>query len=226
VLCDGRDISTSQFAAWTGVNNVPDLRGGYLRMAGQNASNAAWDGGTLKGYQEDKTAMPDTAFTASSNTTGRHYHSKFVYDSERDDIPEQYHSYTAGNPSPPMAGMYKHEDPYAGGNQAEGPESELATSRDGDHSHTITVSGGDTETRPKTYSVNFFMKINDAVPPTTTPPADPVQGPVYVQVVQPVKTGPGQMWLNPETGDLYVLINNVDDPSVDPANYQWQQINT
>jgi hypothetical protein len=161
VLCDGRDISTSQFAAWTGVNNVPDLRGGYLRMAGQNASNAAWDGGTLKGYQEDKTAMPDTAFTASSNTTGNHYHSKGGYDSDPyDDIVQKYHSYTAGNPSPLMTNKNKWEDPYSGGNHAEGPEPELATSTDGDHSHTITVSGGDTETRPKTYSVNFFMKIN------------------------------------------------------------------
>jgi hypothetical protein len=32
---------------------------------------------------------------------------------------------------------------------------------DGAHSHTTTVTGGgDAETKPKTYSVNYFIKVN------------------------------------------------------------------
>ena len=31
----------------------------------------------------------------------------------------------------------------------------------GNHSHTVTINGGgDEETRPKTYSVNYYVKIN------------------------------------------------------------------
>ena len=37
----------------------------------------------------------------------------------------------------------------------------LYTDTSGNHNHTVTInSGGDTETRPKTYSVNYFIKIN------------------------------------------------------------------
>jgi len=32
---------------------------------------------------------------------------------------------------------------------------------DGAHSHTTTITGGgDTETKPKSYSVNYFIKVN------------------------------------------------------------------
>jgi len=32
---------------------------------------------------------------------------------------------------------------------------------DGSHSHTLSVTGGgDTETRPKSYAVNYFIKVN------------------------------------------------------------------
>ena len=156
-LCDGRDITGTDLATVTGNNTLPDLRGAFLRMAGTNASNSAWIGGSLGAWQEDTTARPDPPFTA--NNAGNHYHSLGTYDQERTDFMQQYHSNTAANPSALMVGKRKGEDATLAGS-AEGlaNEFEIASSTDGQHTHSIN-GGGDTETRPKNYSVNFFCKL-------------------------------------------------------------------
>ena len=157
-IATGQDITGTALATLTGQNTLPDLRGAYFRMAGQNASNSAWDGGALGGWQEDNTARPKQQFT--TNTTGDHYHSKGTYEQERQDMMQQYHNNTAANPSALMAGKRKGEDANLAGS-AEGAANELeeATSTDGQHMHAIN-GGGDTETRPKTYSVNYFIKVD------------------------------------------------------------------
>jgi hypothetical protein len=155
-LADGSDCTGTAYATATGNNTLPDLRGAYLRMAGQNGSNSAWDGGTLGGWQEDRTALPNTAFT--THTAGNHYHSLGWYENEDNDMLQQYYNNTASAPSALAQHMRKMEDPASGGNSAEGDEREMATSTDGAHTHTIT--GGDAETRPKTYSVNYFIKVD------------------------------------------------------------------
>ena len=38
-LADGRNVAGSEYHTLTGHTNVPDLRGSFLRMAGQNATN-------------------------------------------------------------------------------------------------------------------------------------------------------------------------------------------
>jgi hypothetical protein len=149
VLCDGRDISTSQFSTWTGVNNVPDLRGAYIRMAGQNASNASWNGGTLKDYQEDSTKKPTTNFTGATANDGNHFHSIKVGNPGNfwDAAGEQY-NVAMDNA---QGGTWKTNSDSGG----------TIVGNDGHHAHNLTVSGGgDAETRPKTYALNFFMKIN------------------------------------------------------------------
>ncbi len=60
-LADGRDVTGSKYATLTGNNTIPDLRGAYMRMAGQERANASWDGGTLATFQEDSTARPKYA---------------------------------------------------------------------------------------------------------------------------------------------------------------------
>ena len=139
-LADGRDVSTSAWAAITGRTKLPDLRGSYLRMAGQNSTNLAWVGGTLNGYQEDTTRVPrDTSFT--TNSSGSHSHT---------------FQRNAGN----FSGDTRYQDQtFTPINAAtNGVTTTRGINSAGDHTHTIT--GGDTETRPKTYNVNFFIKIN------------------------------------------------------------------
>jgi hypothetical protein len=138
-LADGRDVTGSLYAATTGRNTIPDLRGAYLRMAGLNNTNAAWNGGSLNGYQEDSTARPKNTFSGSTSTNGVHSHTFTLnrHPAARSDDAYPY------NP---------------GGANHDGPE---RTDNAGSHNHSVTITaGGDTETRPKTYSVNYFIKIN------------------------------------------------------------------
>jgi hypothetical protein len=127
-LADGRDVSGSTYATLTGQNNVPDLRGAFLRMAGQNAGNIAWNGGTLNAYQEDATARPKTPF--KTDNPGDHTH-------------------------PNGTGSQINSD---GGPNWKSGFDKAYTGGAGSHTHYIT-EGGDTETRPKNYGVNFFIKI-------------------------------------------------------------------
>lgn len=134
VLADGRDVSGSKYAQITGSSKVPDLRGAFLRMAGQN-NNPAWTGGSLNGYQEDTTRRPRTNFTTDSQ--GAHTHSGAT-------------SSPSNNFGTYAAGVNNHITGYTG---------TTTTGSNGGHTHTVT-GGGDTETRPKNYSVNYYIKVN------------------------------------------------------------------
>ena len=140
VLADGRDVTGSKYAQLTSKNTVPDLRGAFLRMAGQNAGNTSWNGGTLNAWQEDSTARPKTAFTTDSS--GNHSHS-FQRNAGVFSGDTRYGDATF---SPINA---------AGGGSAVNNGINGA----GNHAHTVT-GGGDIETRPKNYGINFFIKVN------------------------------------------------------------------
>jgi hypothetical protein len=134
VLADGRDVSGSRWATLTGQTRVPDLRGAFLRAAGQN-NNAQpnWNGGTVGAFHNDTTRLPRTAFTGVTNTTGSHVH---------------------GNGA---GGQIKSD---GAPNWLSGREI-ANTAPAGDHSHTVTINGGgDVETAPVHYGVNTFIKIN------------------------------------------------------------------
>jgi hypothetical protein len=139
VLADGRDVTGSRYATVTGSNKVPDLRGAFLRMAGQNNANAGWNGGNLNSFQEDSTARPKTAFTATTSNDGTHYHSFSL---------ARYF------------GAAAHDvNNYNPGGSRDGTTETTANA--GAHTHNVTITGGgDTETRPKAYSVNYFIKVN------------------------------------------------------------------
>ena len=138
-LADGRDVSTSAYARITGRTALPDLRGAFIRMAGTN-TNPGWAGGALNSYGEDSTARPKIPFTTDSS--GNHNHS------------------FRRNP-----GVFSGDTRY--GDATFSPINAATTGVNvsqginyaGDHTHTIT-GGGDTETRPKNYSMNFFIKID------------------------------------------------------------------
>ena len=119
-------------------------------MAGLNNTNAAWNGGTLNAYQEDNTSRPKSAFTGVTSNTGNHVHPLRRY------LPENFGE------------TWKHMMDYAAGGIGKWDGTNTHYSEDaapigtaGNHTHTVTINGGgDGETRPKTYSVNYFIKIN------------------------------------------------------------------
>jgi len=139
--CDGRSIATSDLAKATGRNNAPDLRGAYLRMAGLNANG--WIGGNANTFQEDATRTPRTnPFTGQTGEAGQHSHS--------------FRRWNGG-----FSGDIKYADANVSSIQATGGGVQVNIGIDpvGTHSHSITVGGGDTETRPKTYIVHSFIRI-------------------------------------------------------------------
>jgi microcystin-dependent protein len=139
VLADGRDVSGSRYATITGRNSVPDLRGAFLRMAGQNATNASWNGGALNSYHEDTTRAPrNTAFTTSGGTHA--------------------HVIPRSRPTSLSAGWADVADRVMSGFSGGGRTDSVSnTNTDGSHSHTIT--GGDAESAPRHYSLNYFIRI-------------------------------------------------------------------
>lgn len=137
-LCDGRSCAGTSFATIAGLNTVPDLRGAFLRGAGQNA-NASWTGPALRAYQEDSTKRPTTAFTGGTGNAGNHSHS-YTYQWPSQKAPH------GGSARVAWEGSLDHTE---------------TTTTNGDHTHTVTINGGgDAETRPKNYGVNFFIKVN------------------------------------------------------------------
>jgi hypothetical protein len=142
VLADGRNVSGTRYETLTGSSTVPDLRGAYIRMAGQNATNASWNGGALNSYQEDMTRAPrNTAFTTDSQ--GNHQHANGAASWGGDAI-------WYGSRTMPNNKRVSNWDDWSGANPL--------TSSDGAHTHTIT--GGDSETKPKSYTTNFFIKVD------------------------------------------------------------------
>lgn len=143
VLADGRDVTGSRYATVTGSNTVPDLRGAFLRGSGTN-KNPSWVGGALGAYQEDSTARPKTAFTGTTGTDGAHTHTA---------NPEGYYA------SKSSSGTWAIGSPVV--HDGQDGRMTLNTSTAGAHSHNVTINGGgDSETRPKSYGINYFVKVN------------------------------------------------------------------
>jgi len=139
VLADGRDVTGSQYAAVTGSATVPDLRGAFIRGAGQNQNNQDnWNGGAVGSWHNDTTRTPRTAAFTTSNPGG-HTHSTSI----------QKTASSSGN--------------IASGNIAFGDGYNRTisnwTNAAGAHTHTIT-GGGDAETAPVHFSLNVFIRIN------------------------------------------------------------------
>ena len=140
VLCDGRNVAGSRYATVTGQTNVPDLRGAFIRAAGQNSNSVAnWNGGAVGAYHQDTTRMPRTPFATA--TAGSHTHTG---------------SYSGPRYGASGGGDVNPANPGGGGN--DNYNGHLHIDAAGDHTHTIT--GGDPETAPVHYGLNTFIKIN------------------------------------------------------------------
>jgi hypothetical protein len=148
VLADGRNVAGSRYATVTGQTTVPDLRGAFIRAAGQNNNASAnWNGGAVGAFHEDTTRLPrNTAFTATTSMDGSHHHASGVpgYDTEQGSIYGRIAA-PAGKQTPNYDGS--------------APMTPL-TSDAGAHWHQVTMTGGDVETAPVHYGLNFFIKIN------------------------------------------------------------------
>jgi microcystin-dependent protein len=110
--------------------NLPDLRGEFVR--GLDDGRGVDTSRTLGSSQADATALPDTAFTGSTNTAGNHDHSYATNQG------------TGGG---------------QGGGGADTGSRNATTNQAGSHSHSVTISGGgDAETRPRNIALLACIK--------------------------------------------------------------------
>jgi hypothetical protein len=150
VLADGRNVAGSRYATVTGQTNVPDLRGAFIRAAGQNSNNGPnWNGGAVGAFHEDTTRAPrNTAFTLDRQ--GDHYH--------RSGVPAW------NDPKAYINGR----DVISGGKSVSGfgvgsATAEPRTNIAGAHTHTVTIDGGgDTETAPDHVRIVWGIKARFA----------------------------------------------------------------
>lgn len=153
VLCNGQNISSTTGSAplisLLGSNNVPDLRGMFLRGAGSD-SRTSTETVNLKATQEEslKSHLHPKGTLAVGGGTHRHWMNFYVDETDAD-------------------GDGGSDDRY-GDNNSEGVIQEETDSRegsgvaDGTHEHTISGSTGNTggsETRPVNYGVNYIIKL-------------------------------------------------------------------
>ncbi len=143
VLCDGRDISglagSLNLRNLLGSNNVPDLRGMFLRGTGTSPVNGQ-PGPALRATQDD--GFENHTISGTTNSTGSHSH-KFIYD-------------TGSGGSAGSGSMFKASyvsSAYANRSQY--------TFSAGAHTHTVTgnATGGIAETRPVNYGINYIIKL-------------------------------------------------------------------
>jgi microcystin-dependent protein len=110
--------------------NLPDLRGEFVR--GLDDGRGVDTSRTLGSSQGDATALPDTAFTGSTNTAGNHDHSYATNQG------------TGGG---------------QGGGGADTGSRNATTNQAGSHSHSVTINGGgDAETRPRNIALLACIK--------------------------------------------------------------------
>ena len=146
LLCDGRAVSRSTYAALFGAIttfygagdgsttfNIPDLRGYFIRGFGTNSDGTA--SGTFGAKTGFTTARPTTALTGTTNNTGSHRHGMQVsFTSSGTGF-----AYESGNSVNENPGYY--------------------TLFDGAHAHTVAIDGGgDAETRPKNIAFPYYIK--------------------------------------------------------------------
>jgi hypothetical protein len=176
LLCDGQSVSQSTYSrlfdaigiAWGdpgGSNfNLPDLRGRFLRGVDNGQGNdpdaslrtALYAGGATGdeagSYQNGATALPIST-TFNTNITGDHYH--WIAKEHASGLQPLNQDRTLSRTLTELGNDHNYEL-KGKGIVAEGQPNIGRTNLVGNHSHTI--SGGDTETRPKNVYVNFIIK--------------------------------------------------------------------
>ena len=139
ILCKGQDLNgvdgATNLIALIG-STAPDLRGMFLRGTGTSPVNGE-DGPALNATQQD--AFETHSINATASKEGNHNHTLPILFNDND------------------GSSYLIKASTETGHAVE----DHGTSYSGEHTHTITgsSSGGDSETRPVNYGVNYIIKL-------------------------------------------------------------------
>jgi microcystin-dependent protein len=138
-------VISNKYNAGTAADGIstfalPDLRGYFLRGVGANGGE-----GKVGVVQNDTTRMPRSNFTGTTSSAGNHQHVEGA--SSWNALSNPFGSSTApGGITGPVRTEAGWVHPY--------------TSTTGDHTHNVTITGGgDVETRPKSISVRWVIRV-------------------------------------------------------------------
>lgn len=161
LACDGQTVARAAYpdlftAIGTTYNKttdadatlfrLPDLRGLFLRGTGAKGGEA--HAGI---EQDDTTKMPDHPFTATAATDGLHAHAITAAAGSKLDVWYQDQSNRA-------RGIWPSDSNWGDGETRTVPSGNQIVQANGSHSHTITVAGGDPQTRPKNMSIRWLIR--------------------------------------------------------------------
>lgn len=167
LFCDGTEISKTTYAqlyaaildvyatqinpttgsAWAapaGTNfRVPDYRGSFLRGVGTALSK---DATSLGGHQVEKTKAPTTAFSGTAAATGSGTLTAHAHGPSADRFA--------------IKGSAVGIEAYGSASSSGYILSSVTTTATAniDHTHSVSISGGDNETRPINKGVNYIIK--------------------------------------------------------------------
>lgn len=142
VWMDGRNVEGSKFEEIFGTVNIPDTKDQFLRGMGgrHDGTESSLKNQSRKpgSYQAYSTAMPNNAFSGTTESAGEHTHAQRVYSHNgnanrkwvRDTVQHRWINQNLLGAAAPA------------------------------HSHAVVISGGDNETRPENIAVFFYVKIN------------------------------------------------------------------
>ena len=172
VMCDGSLLPTNgsekalqELLVGSAIKNASDLRGMFLRAAGQNnnTTNAAEiQPNTLKAVQSSDNKSHN--HTGNTSNAGNHYHNMFTrQDSGSGQTTIGYLATTDQlykvSPRRDGNGDWNGELMYSP-NQTNDVIDRGRTSTNGDHNHSFTTANsGTTESRPINYGVNYIIKL-------------------------------------------------------------------
>lgn len=160
--CDGRALKSSDFptlydrigttygngsggmGAGSGTNfNVPDLRSEFIR--GLDSGRGVDANRTVGSFQDWATSVPVNPFSLQLSAAGSHSHTVTILN--RNGIGSVY-----------MGGLHAEVRNNGINSSSDAASYSGATQITGNHTHSITFTGGDTETRPVNTAVYFFIK--------------------------------------------------------------------
>lgn len=178
LLCDGTAINRTTYARLFaaisdtyGVGdgsttfNLPNTQGVFLRGAGSQTISALSYSATRGVKQNDATAVKGLSSTNSTTTSGRHEHIITINDGSTPGYPLYNSGGGTGSGYFQRAGFTEAPNTASTGNTARFTKAEQnltsmsGVSLDSAHSHSISVTSSDAETRPANVGVNYIIKI-------------------------------------------------------------------
>lgn len=161
------DLYTAIQTTWGGTGpadfKVPDLRGGYLKGTGSNAQTTGGDVAALGDFQDDATELNgvtlggSTSFASASHTHDQG--SLYAAIQGTNNVGMIYRQVSVASWTDNRVLVATDDDPSGAPSSRTSGVDVLGNTGSPNTSGTVSISSSDNETRPKSYGVNYVIKV-------------------------------------------------------------------